>query len=45
MIPTLFGLIVLLAGLIMLHYGLSGAVFPIQKVQPISKLGSITSTQ
>lgn len=45
MIPTLLGLIVLMAGLILLHYGLTGLVFPINAKPPISKLGSITSTQ
>ena len=38
MIPSLLGLLVLLIGLVMLHYGLSGSVFPIAKTQPVGIL-------
>lgn len=47
MIPSIFGLIVMAIGLVMLRYALIGSVLgPLPTLfPPISKIGSITSAQ
>ena len=46
MIPSIFGLIIMAIGLVMLRYALIGQVLgQLPILFPVSKLGSITSTQ